>query len=317
MADTNPIRSIKNQYHGINAHLHSLWQGEGGWSGFHTVQIGHLLTALKAKLRPLGYTADVEQSLQIRRIDDSKNRPRPDVMIYDPHPFRPSTASHVAQNPLQTIPLLELLDDDELSEKPFRSIVIYEADPVTLRHGEPVAWLELLSPSNKGDSQDADAYRAKRMDVLVSGLVFVELDYLNETPPTFPTISPAYPYRIIVIDPRPQFDDGQAQVLNFEVDEPIPTAYIPLNRGDILEFDFGLPYQRTFEESFYGDNVDYRHLPVNFDHYGEADQLRIVKRMLTVIEAAQRGTDLEQGLFSVTLSDFTLAAALEQLRAFQ
>jgi len=29
------VRSIKNQYIGINAHLHSLWQSEGGWDEFH------------------------------------------------------------------------------------------------------------------------------------------------------------------------------------------------------------------------------------------------------------------------------------------
>lgn len=27
----DPVKSIKNQYLGINAHLHSLWQAEGSW----------------------------------------------------------------------------------------------------------------------------------------------------------------------------------------------------------------------------------------------------------------------------------------------
>ena len=45
---------------------------------------------------------------------------------------------------------------------------------------------------------------------------------------------------------------------------------------------------------FYGDRLDYSQLPLNFDRYREADQARIVSRMLAVIEAAQAGRDLEQ-----------------------
>jgi hypothetical protein len=37
-----PIRAIKNQYPGINAHLHSFWQGEGEWNNFHNRHIGDL-----------------------------------------------------------------------------------------------------------------------------------------------------------------------------------------------------------------------------------------------------------------------------------
>ena len=62
------VQSIKNQYFGINAHLHSFWQGAGKWHRFHNVHIAHLLVALKAQLIPMGYTAETEESLQIRRI---------------------------------------------------------------------------------------------------------------------------------------------------------------------------------------------------------------------------------------------------------
>jgi len=55
----NPVRLAKNQYLGINAHHHSLWQAEGGWDSFHTRHIVHLADLLKARLVPMGYRAEV------------------------------------------------------------------------------------------------------------------------------------------------------------------------------------------------------------------------------------------------------------------
>ncbi|HEY8602006.1 MAG TPA: hypothetical protein VIL85_26505 [Thermomicrobiales bacterium] len=57
--------SARNQYVGINPHLHSYWQGRGGWSRFHTNHIADLLRALRPLLLPRGYDADIEPSLQI------------------------------------------------------------------------------------------------------------------------------------------------------------------------------------------------------------------------------------------------------------
>jgi hypothetical protein len=65
-----PVRAVKNQYQGINAHLHSYWQVEGGWDGFHANHIADLMRLMSAQLLPLGYTADIQQSLQIRRLGE-------------------------------------------------------------------------------------------------------------------------------------------------------------------------------------------------------------------------------------------------------
>lgn len=66
-----PVQPIKNQYVGISAHLHSYWQADGEWHEFHTAYIVDLTRVLKRQLRPLGYTAGIESSLQIRRFDTS------------------------------------------------------------------------------------------------------------------------------------------------------------------------------------------------------------------------------------------------------
>ena len=83
-----PVRSVRNQYLGINAHLHSYWQAVRGWNNFHNPYIVQLATALKAQLWPLGYTAEIEDSLQIRRFDEYQQRLQSDITILDRSPER-------------------------------------------------------------------------------------------------------------------------------------------------------------------------------------------------------------------------------------
>jgi hypothetical protein len=293
------VRSVKDQYQGINAHLHSLLQAQGGWNAFHTAHIGDLNKTLKAQLSPMGYTTGLEPSVQIRRLDEPIAQPESDVAIYDLDPLRPQQKPipYSASTHEWVLPVAE----SSLSEKIYSAVGIYELIPESHQAGDLVAWLELLSPSNKGQSEDARLYREKRLNLLRSGVVFVELDYLHESPPTFirlpryrPQDEGSYPYRIVVIDPRPDFDLGQAHIHEFDVDAPIPLVTIPLNAGDVLAFDFGIPYQKTYEEMLYGlEWVDYSQLPPNFKRYTPTDQLRILTRMLTVVQAATAGENLE------------------------
>lgn len=306
------VRSIKNQYHGINAHLHSTLQANNDWSDFHTTQIAYLKTALRAKLRDMGYTAVAEESLQIRRLDSPESRqPRADAAIYDLDPIRPFLPQHPAAQ--HSITVAEALYDEEPDEEPYHAIVIYPR--LEEVRGEPVAWIELLSPTNKGDSRDATEYRVKRRQVLNGGLVFVEIDYLHETPPTLSTASRAFPYRIIVLDPRPSLETGPAEFIEFHVDEPIPTVKIPLNAGDVLNFDFNAPYQKMFEEGFLGDDVDYSPFPAHFEGYTPFDQQRIACRMLAILKAAREGVDLESA--PLTVETLPLEDALQKINQFK
>lgn len=315
------IESRKNQYLGINAHLHSFWQATGLWNRFHNAHIVHLMMRLKAQLLPMGYTAEIEESLQIRRLGDDPRKPRADILISDLRARRLPSAEPLAAHP-QTLTVGQLLTEDEDEEHPYSAIGIYEY-PATPHSGEPVAWLELLSPSNKGYSADAYVYRAKRNTLLESGLVFVELDFLHETPPTFWRLADytaheanSHPYRIIVLDPRPDVKTGPAQVYEFDVDTPIPSATLPLNYGNRLDFDFNAVYHKHFEEALLGYGCDYSELPMNFDRYSPADQVRILTRMLTVLQAAQENRDLEQAPLPLVNAPASVAEGLEALKTF-
>lgn len=107
------------------------------------------------------------------------------------------------------------------------------------------------------------------------------------------------------------------RVRQFDVDDPIASLPVSLNAADRLEIDFDTPYHAIYKSALYGlERVDYAQLPVNFDRYREPDQARIVNRMLSVLEAAQAGTDLESGPFPARALDLTEALqALDTLRS--
>ncbi|MBC8171128.1 MAG: DUF4058 family protein [Anaerolineae bacterium] len=328
-----PVHVIKNQYRGINAHLHSIWQGMGGWSRFHTNHITDLLRVMRPLLLPLGYDAELEPSLQIRRIDDAEPAwyPQSDVTIYDLDPGRSAQGFTIPQPAAvaeRILSIPEALFGEPLSEKTYSAIKIYEYVPGKLDRGEPVVWLELLSPANKPGGRDAQEYFDKRLAILELGMVFIELDYLHESTSTLKGIpnyrarhgqmteDAAHAYRLIVIDPRPNIPTGLLRLSEFDVDAPLPVVNIPLNGEDHLVMDFGLPYRKTFEETLYGlQLVDYAELPMNFDRYSAADQTRIVNRMIAVLDAANNGVDLETAPLPV--HTLPLADALARLDALK
>jgi hypothetical protein len=251
------IRMIRNPYPGINAHLHSYWQNVAGWVGFHTAHMTLLMMALKRAVAPLGYTVQLEDSVQIRRLDeywvDPAHGAEPDIAIYDVPSYRSTSEAGIGDT--------------------------------------PVAWIELLSPSNKRRNEDGRSYLRKRRLLLEGGVVFVEIDYLHESAPTLPVI-PAYiaenpetkPYRILVFDPRPTVEQGQVSINGFAVGDAIPEVRIPLREADSILFDFNEPYQRTLIDAMYGTDpyVDYGRLPVHFERYNVPDQTFIACRVLAL-----------------------------------
>jgi hypothetical protein len=315
------VSSVVNQYRGVNAHAHSFWQVERKWNRFHNAFTTELMRAVKAQARLLGYAVNLEDSIQIRRIGDDIKQPKADVIVRDPVAIhRAGTLpAAIAGAAIATLP--EVLSPIN-TEKPYLAVAIRERTD-SVEDGPIVAWIELLSPTNKGKGDDAGAYRAKRDLLLSEHVVFVEIDLLHQTPPTldyFADYSPrkshgesAHPYRIIVFDPRPSFSKGLVFAREFDVDEPLPCLIIPLNGGDFLDFDFDVPYQQNFKSSFYGDTIDYSTLPLKFNSYRPADQARIARRMLSVLRAAAQGQLLEDGPFP--LDDMPLEQALAEIEA--
>src|SRR5262245_56054107 len=63
-----PIHSRQNQYAGVNAHLHSIFQSDDDWDGFH---LGYMVDLSRKinDLLPDNYLAHLERSWQLREYD--------------------------------------------------------------------------------------------------------------------------------------------------------------------------------------------------------------------------------------------------------
>jgi len=288
------IRLRRNQYRGVNAHLHSALQNEpGGWKVFHSAHINDLARAVDAKLPP-GYEVALEKSLQIVEYHPDtglkvRRRPEPDVTIYevDPSSKRYGTASSAA-TPSLILPAIETIEQDD--DLYYAAVVIYDTEADGRK---AVTRIELLSPTNKPPGDGYLQYREKRIAALEEGTPLVEIDYLHESPspikgiPVYPEREPgSNPYYIAVTDTRVSLEAGETKVYAFAVDELIPVVDIPLAGDEFLTFDFNPVYNQTFESlSYFSNRVDYEHEPVRFETYSEADQQRIKARQATVIEA--------------------------------
>lgn len=285
----------ENPYPGVNAHLNSLLQTPGTrgqpslWHSFHARHIGHIADALSEQL-PDHYLALSEQSLQISDLDSAGFEEIrfviPDVDIFQMQDSKSAASIEVALKPTWEGSFAEILDPPTQP----RSVVIREVLPQQ-RLGRVVARIELLSPSNKRGGRHYASYRQKRVETISDGVPLIEIDYLHEIPslisqlPQYPAEEDAYPYSIIISDPRPDWYIAKVKVYGFGVDEPIRLLPLPLAGQEVLIFDLNTVYQRTFKIVGWGTLIDYALEPERFHTYRPADQAYILALMERVASA--------------------------------
>jgi hypothetical protein len=289
-----PIRSIKNQYRGINPLLHDRWQPTKEWNAFHQIHIGDLTKLLRQALIPLGYTTYNVESLQNR--------------------------GNLRQYP-----------SDERSGYSVREMIDYAVQILDRRENKkPIAWIELLSVTSAPDiisiNDGLSDYDYARWDLLEKGQILIELDYLTHSEHPIWAIKDI-PYSIQVTDPRESFDKTTGkfitkniayQKISFEVDEPIPNLEIPLSGSETLSFDFNAAYQKTYEEMLYGLELDYRTERLRLPQYGgHNNQHRHLARLITVLEAANAGQDMEAAPFPLVEIPANIEEALEKFEGLK
>jgi Protein of unknown function (DUF4058) len=268
-----------NLYPGINAHLNSYLQQEaGGWENFHAEHIIDLGRSLDAAL-PAGYFVRSEKTLQIRESVDfgtRSHRTTPDITVFGTSAAQANPVSLFAEPSVRTIPLLETLSEEDL----LTGLVVYQADE---QGGKPITRIELLSPANKPSGAHHEQYLVKRKQTLQSGLRMVEIDYLHLSPPITDAIpsyadgdAQAYPYLILVSDPRPTLMQGITQVYEIGIVDALPTVMIPLAEKDVAPLDLQKAYTQTFGGTrFFRSVVDYTTLPMKFNKLRLDDQVRL------------------------------------------
>lgn len=276
----------QNPYRGINAHLNSRLQNTPeGWLEFHSFHVIHIAETLNTTLPP-HYVVSAEKSFQIRAFDaedqiEVRRKVRPDATIFERSSSSRSKAmfSLVATEPTLTLSADEALDD----ETNYLTAVSIRTLNDDSEMGKVVAWLELLSATNKPGGTGALQYNQKRIATISGGLVLIELDYLHQSRPVMARLpayvdheAGAYPYWITLTDPRPTPHEGKLNVFGFRVDDPMPIIDIPLLNEEHVTVDFGAIYQHTFiSNRMFSYRADYDVLPDQFETYHAGDQARI------------------------------------------
>jgi uncharacterized protein DUF4058 len=241
------------------------------WPGFHSQHITNLVETLNAQL-PDRYIAIGEQLLQTRSLEDSGvievHRPVPDVTVFQRGQGTASAGAAMTVAPTWQANIADVLEP----VKQPQAAMIRELLPQG-KLGRIVTRIELLSPANHYET-----YAVKRVEAIETGVPLIEIDYLHETPslvhhlPIYPADREAYPYCLVVSDPRPNWNEGKVSIYGFGVGEPIKALPVPLAGEESLLLDLQAVYKHTFQAGRWGDLLDYRLEPERFKSYRRDDQ---------------------------------------------
>lgn len=243
---------FENPFVGINPLYHEMLLIQNRWVSFHNAFLVECFKILSTKLRGSGYKVELEDTLHIHPIGQNMIRYRPDLYISTK---KISSYSPQVQIINAVFAVTDILDMDDEEPDPL-AIVIHKDE------GEPVAWIELLSPTNKLPNHAYYQYAGKRKVVLSMGIVFVEIDFIHTQPPTFryPDYSKrekdAQPFHTTLVIPNPTLENGIAQVIHFGVMNKIPLMTIPLLGDETVEIDLDAIYQRLFVDADYASRID-------------------------------------------------------------
>ncbi len=285
------IHARSNLYPGVNAHLNSFLQLDGGdWETFHTKHVNVMQEHLDSVL-PSRYYTLIEKSLQLTAVSPGfapVQRTRPDIAIMERSSGQAAQPAH-GDAPVATLPLQQLLNDDEFD---YLAVVIYAADGGHMP-GRPVTRIEVLSPSNKPPRGDYQQYHVRRLRTLRSGIALVEIDYLHQTPPANPLVASypdgdegALPYYIAISLPHPTPTQGVVHIYGAGVDTRLPRIPIPLAEAEAVLVDMSTVYNMTFTRMrAFELVVDYAQDPPNFDRYRPADRDKIAALLAEIRRA--------------------------------
>jgi len=170
--DSVPSMTTTNPFPGMNPFFEQQWQDA------HTMLIAYLRDALQERL-PADLTARAEEEAASIGAGERATTYRPDVQVREPWALKEPAIAEVTP-PLPAAPATEPIRvflDDEAVE---RWLEIRDTT------GRLITVLELLSPSNKLESDDRERYGRKRRALASGGVNVVEIDLVRQGASVFP-----------------------------------------------------------------------------------------------------------------------------------
>jgi hypothetical protein len=158
--------TTKNPFPGMNPFF------EQQWRDAHTMLIAYLRDALQERLPPDLIARAEEETIVTINAGERATTCRPDVQVREPWTLKESGVAKVAAQPPPTIATepIRVFVDEEIE----RWIEIREAT------GRLITVAELLSPTNKLESDERDRYRRKRRAFISGRANLVEIDLVRQ-----------------------------------------------------------------------------------------------------------------------------------------
>ncbi|MEC4812197.1 MAG: DUF4058 family protein [Scytonema sp. PMC 1069.18] len=241
---------MPSPFPGMNPYL----ENPALWSGIHHRLITAIANDLAPKIRP-NYIAAIEERVYEMSGEASLLVGVPDVSIQSskkPSPTLPSsvtsTAPTLAQPIEVTLPLLEALTESYLE---IRSV----------KTGEVITVIEVLSPKNKQSIVGRLQYETKRQKIFRSNTHLVEIDLLRQgksMPILEKEINSDYQILVSRSNIRPK-----AELYQFNLQDKIPQFLLPLRLDDTEPVvDLQKLLHEIYDQGGYDLRLDYSRSPV-------------------------------------------------------
>jgi len=223
-------------------------ESSGMWKECHTALIYLVHAQLNSRL-PEGYTASTDIHVWLQEADAESRRVRrePDVYVSETS----ARGGVVAVQPRSKVAPAEIVLP-VVPRKGHRYVTIRDK-----KDNRVITAIEILSPANKTNGPDRDAYLSKREEYFLAEVILVEFDLLRSgiRPPLGEQVSAPFDYYMLAcrntLFPKAGF-------WSLCIRDPLPEIPIPLKGEDPdCSLDLRACLDRGYEEGRWARKLDY------------------------------------------------------------
>jgi hypothetical protein len=221
-----------------------------------------LIVAISDYLTPLvepDYYVEIEERVYITRATpEGAKLIHPDIAVLAlPEPVPPG--AHDLSGGSLAVAAVASVEAQTVTLPVYEPVREHYLEIRTLDGDELITRIELLSPTNKRPGPGRREYEAKRRHLFESWTNLVEIDLLRAGRPMGMRPAPASDYRILVLS---GWDYPRAQLLAFNLSQPIPAVAVPLRESeDPVPLPLGQLLNEVYDRARYARRLRYEGPP--------------------------------------------------------
>ena len=230
------------------------------WPDFHDRLIAAIVGTLQPALRPK-YAALAQDRLY---LVESERPIYPDVAVVTTGWNRSWQANDEGGGVAVFESDAPIVCDDDILVEELREPFIEIIEPAA--GGRVVTAIEVVSPTNKSQSDGRNAYVSKRWEYLASGAHLVEIDLLRAGPSLVNAparkLEQLRPWDYVVSVTRQIAKRRRREIYAFALEQRLPRLAIPLANDDPdVVLDLNVPFMRCWDEGPYPMLLKYHEPP--------------------------------------------------------